>query len=168
MEFGRKVLLVEVAPGIISDFAVPLGNPADSELFDAAIENIKGLAPAGATITADTSFFSLDKETDAQQKGNRVFIKKKGKRSSERLAFERGRSFRKAYRFRAGIEGRISVLERRHGLMHCRDTSAEAIERWVGWTVISHNLQKMAEILGEIPKRESAHYQKRLKLNVKA
>jgi len=162
VEFGRKVLFVEAAPGIIVDFAVPKGNPADSEFFSSAIDNIKALAPAGATLTADTGFFSADNEKDGQRKGNRVFLKKKGKRSAERFAFEHSRPFRKAYRFRAGIEGRICVLERRHGLMHCRDTSAEAIPRWVGWTVVSHNLQKMAEILGFLPKEEQALLKKRL------
>jgi hypothetical protein len=42
-------------------------------------------------------------------------------------------AFRRAYRWRAGIEGRISVLKRRFGLDPCRYRGEAGMERWVGW-----------------------------------
>ena len=43
-------------------------------------------------------------------------------------------------RFHAGIEGRIRVLKRKHGLDRCRNHGEEGCARWVGWGVIANNL----------------------------
>ena len=47
------------------------------------------------------------------------------------------------YRWRAGIEGRISVLKRRFGLARCRYHGEEGVERWVGWGLLAHNLRQI-------------------------
>ena len=53
-------------------------------------------------------------------------------------------SFRRAYRWRAGIEGRISVLKRRIGLDRCRYHGDAGMERWVGWSLLAHNLRQIS------------------------
>ena len=47
-------------------------------------------------------------------------------------------------RFRAGIEGGISVSKRRGFLGRCREKGEEGFDRWVGWGVICSNLSTIA------------------------
>ena len=47
---------------------------------------------------------------------------------------EKQRCFRRGFRFRAGIEGRISVLDRAFGLNVCLHHGEEGMGRWVGWS----------------------------------
>ena len=53
--------------------------------------------------------------------------------------------FRRGFRFRAGIEGRISVLRRSYGLGRCLEHGEEGMGRWVGWGIFVHNLAKISE-----------------------
>lgn len=50
-------------------------------------------------------------------------------------------------RFRAGVEGRISVMKRRGHLGKCRDKGELGFGRWVGWGVLSANLSTIARVL---------------------
>ena len=59
-------------------------------------------------------------------------------------ARERARWFRRGYRWRAGIEGRIGVLQRVYGLDRCPDHGADGLERWVGLGVLTANLVTIA------------------------
>jgi hypothetical protein len=47
----------------------------------------------------------------------------------------------------AGVEGRISVLKRKHGLGRFLYHGEDGFERWVGWGVIAGNLTVMATAL---------------------
>ena len=63
-----------------------------------------------------------------------------------RVAEERGRRFKRGYRFRAGIEGRIpTVLRYDYDLKQCRHHGEREMGRWVGWAISAHNLSKVAE-----------------------
>ena len=64
-----------------------------------------------------------------------------GKKTKDREAYESSVPFKKAQRFRAGIEGRISLLRRCFGPRRCRDRGEAGMERWVGWAVIAHDLR---------------------------
>ncbi len=68
-----------------------------------------------------------------------------GKGPPERLGLEKQSWFRRGYRFRAGIEGRISVLRCCYGLECCLDHGEEGMGRWVGWGIITANLVKIAQ-----------------------
>ena len=50
-------------------------------------------------------------------------------------------------RFHAGVEGRISVLKRKHGLDRCLYHGDDGFGRWVGWGVIAGNLAVMGTAL---------------------
>ena len=73
-----------------------------------------------------------------------MVLPKSGKLSEKRRHYEKQRWFRRGFRFRAGIEGRISVLERAFGLDVCLDHGEEGMERWVGWGILVHNLRQTA------------------------
>jgi transposase, IS5 family len=63
-----------------------------------------------------------------------------GMKSAEREAREKSPAFKKAQRFRAGIEGRISVLFRGRGMKRCLAEGRERFELLVGAAVLANNL----------------------------
>ena len=79
-----------------------------------------------------------------QMKVKKVCLPKAGKKSAERKEHERQGWFKRARRFRAGIEGRISVMKRRDYLGRCRDRGEEGFDRWVSWGVLVANLSTVA------------------------
>jgi transposase, IS5 family len=57
--------------------------------------------------------------------------------------------FKKAQRFRAGIEGRISVLFRGRGMKRCLAQGPERFEVLVGAAVLVNNLMRIAAMLAQ-------------------
>ena len=57
---------------------------------------------------------------------------------------EREGEFKDGQRFRAGIEGRISVLFRGRGMKRCLAEGRERFELWVAAAVLANNLMKIA------------------------
>jgi IS5 family transposase len=47
-----------------------------------------------------------------------------------------------------GCEGRISVINRRHGLQRCLYHGSDGLHRWVGLAVIADNLLTIARTTG--------------------
>jgi IS5 family transposase len=76
-----------------------------------------------------------------------VALPQPGAQSARRRAWERRPVFRRAQRFRAGIEGRISVLKRRFGLRRCRYHGQAGMERWVGLGLLAHNLRQISRVV---------------------
>lgn len=149
VQFGRKVKLDEVDGGIISHYTVETGNPNDSTLFLESLgyhQDCFGKPPE--LMAADRGFWSSDNEAAALQAGvKKVALPKTGKRSVERTQHEHQPWFRKAHRFRAGIEGRISVVKRNQLLDRCLNHGEKGFERWVGWGIMGANLRKIAQTL---------------------
>jgi IS5 family transposase len=80
----------------------------------------------------------------------RVVIPALGRtRTAERTRTEQQRWFRRGFRFRAGIEGRISVLQRAYGLDRCRDHGEDGMGRWIGWGIVTANLERIGRTLAE-------------------
>jgi hypothetical protein len=65
-----------------------------------------------------------------------VAIPAVGKISPLRQAVEGTRRWRRAYRWRAGIEGRIASLRRDYGLRRCDYYGQGGMERWIGFGII--------------------------------
>ena len=64
-------------------------------------------------------------------------------------AQEKSAPFKKGQRFRAGIEGRISVLFRGRGMKRCLDRGRERFDLLVGAAVLANNLLRIATLLRE-------------------
>jgi IS5 family transposase len=79
----------------------------------------------------------------------KVCLPKAGKKSEKREEYERQGWYKRARRFRAGIEGRISVMKRREYLGRCRDRGEEGFGRWVGWGVLTANLGTIARTVAD-------------------
>lgn len=145
-EFGTKLLLDEVDGGLVSRYVILDGNPPDAPHLPASLDHHQvqfGHPPH--TAAADRAFSTTANERHAIQAGVRcVAIPKAGKCSTQRRVWEQRPAFRRAARFRAGIEGRISVLKRAFGLRRCRYHGRAGMERWVGWGILAHNLRQIS------------------------
>jgi len=113
IEFGHKVFLAESAQGLITQYRVLDGNPADEHHVEPSLQHHQqtfGQAPK--LYAGDRGFYSPNNLTVCQQAGVELISipQRGGKKTPERAAIEKSPAFKKAQRFRAGIEGRISVL----------------------------------------------------------
>jgi len=145
-KFGRKVWIDEVDGGIISGYRVLAGNPGDdSQLLPALEQHERLFGRPPRLFAADRGVHSPKGERAAQEMGVRqVVLPRPGRKSPERQHYERQGWFRRGMRFRAGVEGRISVLKRRGYLGRCRDRGERGFERWIGWGVLTANLSTIA------------------------
>jgi transposase, IS5 family len=148
-EFGRKVWLSEVDGGIVSGFRILQGNAGDEAQLGPTLEDhLRLFGKVPELVAADRNVHSKENELLAKQmKVKKVCLPKAGKKSAERKEHERQGWFKRARRFRAGIEGRISVMKRREYLGRCRDKGEEGFGRWVGWGVLTANLDTIAQTL---------------------
>ena len=123
VEFGRKVWLDEVDGGIISRYAL-LDQPGQDQpyLADSLVGHQERFGHPPGLVAGDRGVFSAANEQLAREAGvKRIVLPATGKPSAARREQERTRWWRRGFRFRAGIEGRISVLRRDFGLDRCRD-----------------------------------------------
>jgi IS5 family transposase len=145
-EFGRKVWLDEVEGGILTGYRVLDGNPGDAnQAMPSLIQHHRLFGHAPGLFAADRGVYSAGNEVAAQRAGvKRVVLPKPGAKSRGRVRHERQGWFRRGRRFRAGSEGRISVLKRRGYLGRCRDRGEAGFGRWVGWGILTANLTTIA------------------------
>ena len=145
VEYGRKIWLGEVDGGIVTRWDVLDGNSSDKLQWVPSLDahqQLFGKPPIQAS--ADRGVFSTDNETEAENRGiKRVVLPKPGKKSEKRRQHEKQPWFRRARKWHAGVEGRISVLKRCYNLDRCLNHSSDGFQRWVGWGVIAHNLNKI-------------------------
>jgi transposase, IS5 family len=148
-EFGRVLWLDEVEGGLISRYAVLDGNPDEKAQVPLSLAHHRqqfGHPPT--LLTGDRGLHSTANERYATTQGvTEVVLPKPGTKSAKRLAYERQEWFRVGRNWRAGIEGRISGLQRRHKLDRCRYHGTAGMERWGGLGVIAHNLRMIAQHL---------------------
>jgi IS5 family transposase len=147
VEFGRKLWLEEVEGGIVSGFKILDGAGQDYIYVRESIaEHKKRFGRPPWLFAGDRGTYSAANEEYAAAEGVKHFaVPYWGKASAERLRQEREGWFRRGYNFRAGIEGRISVLRRRFRLERCLYHGEAGIGRWVGWGIVAANLVKIAQ-----------------------
>jgi|SRR5579859_771513 len=145
--YGRLVWLDEVEGGIISRYEVLTGNPADSDQVAPSLAHHRQLFQRPPKVfTADRGCYSEANEAAAEAAGvEQICLPKPGAKSPERQAQERQAWFVRGRNWRAGIEGRIAGLKKRHKLDRCLYQGTAGMERWVGWGVISHDLWRIAQ-----------------------
>lgn len=146
--FGRKIRLDEVEGGLVTGYAVlERGGGQDQPCVADALANHERLfGRAPDLLAGDRGMSSAETERQAREAGvRRIALPCAGRASPGRRQREKERWFRRGYRFRAGIEGRIHTLRRDYGLKRCRYHGEAGMGRWVGWGVVAHNLSKVAE-----------------------
>jgi IS5 family transposase len=150
VEFGHKVFLAESACGLITQYRVLDGNPSDEDHVESCLKTHK------KTFGAVPEVFAADRGFDSTH--NQKLCRKAriacasipqrgGVKTAQRQALEKSPEFKKAQRFRAGIEGRISVLFRGRGMKRCLSCGKQRFHLFVGVTILANNLLKIAELL---------------------
>jgi IS5 family transposase len=145
-EFGRLVRLDEVEHGVVSGYQVLEGNAADTNSFLPALDHhVECFGHAPDLATADRGFFSAANEREAEARGvAKVALPARGPLSKPRAARQKERWFRRAMRWRAGIEATIGTLKHPFSMVRATYKGEPGFQRYVGWTVITKNLCAIA------------------------
>jgi IS5 family transposase len=149
VEFGYKAQATDNANGVVLDYLVEVGNPADAPLLVPAIQRIiqqTGRVPGAAT--ADRGYGEAAIDDDLHALGvEQVAIPRKGTPGAARQAHEHTRSFRRLVKWRTGSEGRISHLKHRYGWDRTLMDGIDGARIWCGQGVFAHNLVKIGGLL---------------------
>lgn len=148
IEFGHMVTIGQTAEKFISFYDVRQESLHDMKLKDIALEAHKdSFDTYPQAFTADKNYYAgMDDIETWEEHVDCMAVGKKGKRSAEETVREHSDLFRDLQRFRAGIEGTISVLKRAFGLRRClfRDFRGFAVS--VGCLVFCHNLVLLSRL----------------------
>ena len=157
-EFGRLVRLDEIEQSIVSNYDVKEGNPADQlDWIPSLCQHKASFGRAPEMATADRGFYSAANERDARDLGvKRVALPARGRLSKSRAEVQSERWFRRALRWRAGIEGRIGTLKHRFGLLRASYKGDWGFKRYVGWGIVTHNLVSVARARARRAARQDA------------
>src|SRR5437773_1866775 len=150
VEFGHKVFLAESAQGLITDYQVLDGNPSDTDHVQSSLDRHQQTFGNPPELYAtDRGFFSVENVQSCEKAGvTHVSIPQRGgHKTAEQDALERSKEFKKGQRFRAGIEGRISVLFRGRGMKRCPFKGRQRFAILVGAAVLTNNLMRIADLL---------------------
>lgn len=142
IEFGHKILLAQTGEKFIHHYHVMARRREDKDLLEPALEAHKDLfGRYPELVAADKGFYESMKQIAALEgKIPMVSIGKKGRRNPQEQSRESSDAFIEGQRFRAGIEGSISVLKRAFDLHRCLFKGFKNYATSVGLAVLCHNL----------------------------
>jgi transposase, IS5 family len=139
-EFGYKARVADTAEGFVLVDVPQTGNPGDDRLLDGTLERARRAGLRIQSVYADRGFGTrIADETLARHGIADTVIPRRGNATARQLT----RSWRRRYRFRNGLEGRISQLKRK-GLRRTRLRGLAGAQIWSGNIALAHNLQRLA------------------------
>jgi transposase, IS5 family len=146
VEFGRKLWLAEVDGGIITEVQVLEGAPPDSaQVLPSLARHRRQFGRPPDLFTGDRGCSTPAVQQEVAAAGvRRVALPHTGRATPASQERERQPWFRRGYRWRAGIEGRIGVLQQRYGMARCPDHGDAGIKRWAYFGVLTANLVTIA------------------------
>ena len=145
VEFGRQVILDEVEGGMVTRYQI-LEHPNEHGQALEAVAHHQALFGQPPNLVAgDRGVHSAETESRLSAAGVKlVAIPAAGPVSEERRALEHTRRWKRGYRWRAGIEGRIASLRRDYGWRQCAYHGQDGMDRWLGLGVVASNFRHMA------------------------
>lgn len=148
IEFGHKVLLAETGEKFIIHYKAMRKQEADKSLLEGTIkEHGKIFGKVPEVLAADKGFYeSREQLRKLSKRIDTVSICKKGRRTAEEDKRESTEEFKAGQRFRAGIEGTISVLKRAFMLNRCLFKGFKNYAASLGCAVFCHNLVLLARL----------------------
>jgi len=149
VEFGYKAQVADNPDGVVLDYQVEVGNPADAPLLAPAVKRIAARAGrVPRSVTADRGYGEAAVDQELQALGvERVAIPRKGQPGRARQATEHTRGFRRLVKWRTGSEGRISYLKHRFGWDRTLMDGITGARIWCGEGVFAHNLVKISGLI---------------------
>ena len=148
VEFGFKAQVLDNRDGVVLDYEVMKGNPADAPLLVPAVRRIKALfGQAPRAVTADRGYGEARVDAELTAVGvKKVAIPRKGKPSASRKKAEAAPGFRKLVKWRTGSEGRIASLKRGYGWSRSLMDGTAGTSTWCGWGIFASNATKIAHL----------------------
>jgi IS5 family transposase len=150
VEFGHKVFLAESAQGLITQYEVLRGNPSDEvHVAPSLRRHRQAFGRVPELYGSDRGFFNEQNLASCKRDGVKLVCipQRGGKKAAAREAYEKSAEFKQGQRFRAGIEGRISVLFRGRGMKRCLAEGNDRFELLVAAAVLANNLMTIAALL---------------------
>ncbi|SPP98187.1 hypothetical protein [Bradyrhizobium vignae] len=158
VECGHKVFLAESAAGLITQYEVLRSNPPDEFHVAFSLQRHRQSFGRAPNCTAQIAASSVSR-TSPRATGVQVVCipQRGGKRTARREAYEKSTVFKDGQRFRAGVEGRISVPFRGRGMKRCHAEGRDRFEMWVGAAVLPTISLRIAALLARpLRKRKAA------------
>jgi IS5 family transposase len=142
VEFGHKVLIAQTGEKFIHHYEVLSRRREDIELLEPTLEAHRRLFEANPGVVAtDKGFYeSMKQMVRLERDITTVAICKKGRRNERETLRESTEAFQEGQRFRAGVEGSISVLKRAFKLGRCFFKGYKNYAASVGCAIFCHNL----------------------------
>lgn len=144
--FGHKVWLAEAEGGILTDVQVMVGASVDApQVLPTLARHQRQFGRPPTLLTGDRGCSTAAVRQAALAAGVRqVAIPAKGGPPLAQHLRSQPRWFRRAYRWRAGIEGRIGILKARFGFDRCPDHGEHGFARHVIFGALVANLLTIA------------------------
>jgi IS5 family transposase len=124
------------ARGFILPPASRIGSPNETELLPTTAAELDRLGIRPREVALDGGFEPTT-TNPALPTATTVFIAGRQQPTSKRTK-------RRLARYRVGCEGRISHLKRGYGLRRARLKGHDRARTWVGWAVLTYNLDTLA------------------------
>jgi len=141
-EFGYKARVADTAEGFVIADVPARGNPVDDSLLEGAVAKARKAGMQVRSVYADRAFGTrVGDQALARQRVRDSVIPRQQRADPRQLT----RAWRRRYRYRNGLEGRISQLKRK-GLARTRLRGLDGAQTWVEAVALTHNLQRMAAL----------------------
>ena len=143
---GERRVLDEVEGGIVTRFQI-LEHPTEhGQAVEAVAHHRRIFEHPPNLVAGDRGVHSADTESQLTAMGVKlVAIPAVGKLSAEQKNVQQSRRWKRGYRWRAGIEGRIASLRRDYGWRRSGYHGEDGMERWLGLGVLASNLRHVAQ-----------------------
>lgn len=159
VEFGHKLVIAETKAGFIFHHDVQDGNPSEKPWVEETLshhDKVYGKPPK--VLAADRGFYSASNIALCKKAGVKIeaIPYRGGRRPAERTEHETTAEYKKAQRFRSGVEGRLSGLMRGRGLHRCNLEGRKRFDLFVAAGILTSNLMCLAEIAMKKAKENEA------------
>jgi IS5 family transposase len=146
IEFGHMVQIQQVEGKFITGYDVFENKPVEARLLQPALEEHKKLfGDYPDEVAADKGYAQSAEQMQALPSSVReVGVARAGRPNDSERQREHAPSFRRAQRFRAGVEGTISFLKRSLGMARCLVKGWPRYAAAVGASLLAHNLLILA------------------------
>jgi IS5 family transposase len=142
-EFGYKLALGDTPEGFVVAHDVHIGAPLDTDTLEPVLRQAQAVGMRIRTVLADRGFGN---EMADQVLAAANILDTVIPRVGRAAPVESTRRWRRRYRFRAGVEGRISALKRGYGIRRSRLKGHAGVRIWVGFGILAHNLDRMVAL----------------------
>jgi len=139
-QFGYKARVADTSEGFVIADVPERGAPTDGSLLEGAIGKARRAGMQVRSVYGDRGFGTSTGDAALAKHRIRDPVIPRQQRAAP---IELTRSWRRRYRFRNGLEGRISQLKRK-GLRRTRLRTLAGAQTWVGGIALAHNLQRLA------------------------